>query len=437
MIGDYKMNDNMFCYQCSQAVQGEGCTKIGVCGKNETLARLQDNLIFAAKGIAAYNYQMEEFGKVDEEVNKFITKALYSTLTNVNFDIQSFIEMALEAGQINIKVMDGLKQAHRENYGEPEPKEVPKGASKGHGILVTGHDLKVLEELLKQTEGKGINIYTHSEMLIAHGYPGLNKYEHLKGQLGGPWFDQKEIFEKYEIPVLVTTNCGLIPKESYKDRIYTSGIAQLPEVPHIDDYDFSDIINQALELPELEEEENKTSYTTGFGKDTVLSLADKIKELVLAGKIKQFFVMGGCDVPNPSMSYYTDFAKQLPEDTIILSVGCGKYRFNDLDLGDIEGIPRHIDLGQCNDAIVGAEILTALTEVFDMGLNDLPVTFVLSWMEQKAVSILWSLLALGLTNIHIGPILPAWVDETILNVLVDNFDLKLISNPEEDIKNIL
>jgi hydroxylamine reductase len=243
--------------------------------------------------------------------------------------------------------------------------------------------------------------------------------------------------EKYEIPVLVTTNCGLIPKESYADRIYTSGIAQLPEVPHIDDYDFSEIIEQALALPELEEEEDKSTYTTGFGKDTVLSLADKIKELVLAGKIKQFFVMGGCDVPNPVMSYYTDFAKQLPEDTVILSVGCGKYRFNDLDLGDIEGIPRHIDLGQCNDAIVGAEILTALTEVFDMGLNDLPVTFVLSWMEQKAVSILWSLLALGLTNIHIGPILPAWIDETILTVLVDNFDLKLISTPEEDIKNIL
>lgn len=430
------MNNNMFCYQCSQTVNAEGCTVMGVCGKNETLARLQDNLIFAMKGIAAYQYQMEELGVKDEEIGKFLTKGLYSTLTNVNFDIQSFIDMAIEAGNINIKAMAGLKQAHRDNFGEPEPAVVEKGASKGHGILVTGHDLKVLEELLKQTEGKGINIYTHSEMLIAHGYPELRKYEHLKGQLGGPWFDQREIFAKYNIPILVTTNCGLIPLDSYKDRIYTSGIAQLPDAPHIDDYDFTQIIEQALELPELEDEE-KTTYTTGFGKDTVLSLADKIKELVLAGKIKQFFVMGGCDLPNKSMDYYTEFAKQLPEDTVILSVGCGKYRFNDLDLGDIEGVPRHIDLGQCNDAYVGVEILTALTEVFDMGLNDLPVSFVLSWMEQKAVSILWSLLALGLTNIRIGPVLPAWIDETILSVLVDNFGLKLVSTPEEDIKDIL
>lgn len=431
------MNDKMFCYQCSQTAKGEGCTISGVCGKNETLARLQDNLIFALKGISAYAYQMREFGETDEEINEFIEKGLYSTLTNVNFDVQDFVNLALESGNINIKAMSGLKKAHIENYGEPIPVEVEKGASKGHGILVTGHDLKVLEELLKQTEGKGINIYTHSEMLIAHGYPELKKYEHLKGQLGGPWFDQKEIFTKYEIPILVTTNCGLIPSDSYADRIYTSGIAQLPNAPHIENYDFSEIIDKALSLPELEDEE-KTTYTTGFGKTTVLSLADKIKEAVLGGKIRQFFVMGGCDVPyKKEMEYYTEFAKQLPQDTVILCVGCGKYRFNDLDLGDIDGIPRLIDLGQCNDAIVGAEILMALTEVFDMGLNDLPVTFVLSWMEQKAVSILWSLLALGLTNIHIGPILPAWVDETILNVLVENFDLKLISKPEDDIKAIL
>ena len=387
------MNNNMFCYQCSQTINGEGCTIAGACGKNETLARLQDNLIFALKGISAYAYQAREFGITDEEISAFMEKGLYSTLTNVNFDIQDFVNLALEAGQINIKAMANLKKAHIDNYGEPVPAVVEKGASKGHAILVTGHDLKVLEELLKQTEGKGINIYTHSEMLIAHGYPELNKYEHLKGQLGGPWFDQKTVFAKYNIPILVTTNCGLIPLDSYKDRIYTSGIEQLPDVPHIEDYDFSEIIAKALELPELEEEE-KTTYTTGFGKSTVLSLADKIKELVLSGKIKQFFVMGGCDVPNKKMEYYTEFAKQLPEDTVILSVGCGKYRFNDLDLGDIEGIPRHIDLGQCNDAIVGAEILTALTELFEMGLNDLPVTFVLSWMEQKAAAVLWALLYL-------------------------------------------
>ena len=431
------MNNNMFCYQCSQAANGEGCTISGVCGKNETLARLQDNLIFSLKGISAYAYQMREFGVTDEEINAFLEKGLYSTLTNVNFDIPSCIDLAIESGNINIKAMSGLKQAHIENYGEPEVAEVLVGAQKGHGILVTGHDLKVLEEVLKQTEGKGINVYTHSEMLIGHAYPKLRKYKHLKGQLGGPWYDQKEIFSKYNIPIIVTTNCGLIPADEYANRIYTTGIEQLPNAPHIDDFDFSDVIKQALELPELEDEE-KTTLTTGFGKTTVLSLADNIKEAVLSGKIKQFFVMGGCDVPYKSeMEYYREIVKQLPEDTVILCVGCGKYRFNDLDLGDIDGIPRLIDLGQCNDAIVGAEILLALTEVFDMGLNDLPVTFVLSWMEQKAVSILWSLLALGLQNIHIGPILPAWVDETILGVLVENFNLKLISTPEEDIKEIL
>ena len=298
------MNNNMFCYQCSQAANGEGCTISGVCGKNETLARLQDNLIFSLKGISAYAYQMREFGVTDEEINAFLEKGLYSTLTNVNFDIPSCIDLAIESGNINIKAMSGLKQAHIENYGEPEVAEVLVGAQKGHGILVTGHDLKVLEEVLKQTEGKGINVYTHSEMLIGHAYPKLRKYKHLKGQLGGPWYDQKEIFSKYNIPIIVTTNCGLIPADEYANRIYTTGIEQLPNAPHIDDFDFSDVIKQALELPELEDEE-KTTLTTGFGKTTVLSLADNIKEAVLSGKIKQFFVMGGCDVPYKSeMEYY-------------------------------------------------------------------------------------------------------------------------------------
>jgi hydroxylamine reductase len=409
---------------------------MGMCGKNDTLARLQDNLVYSMKGISAYKYHMRELGVADDEIDEFLEKGLYSTLTNVNFDINDFIGMAVEAGQMNLKAMQLLKQAHIDNYGEPEPQVVQKGASKGHAIIITGHDLKALDELLKQTEGKGINIYTHSEMLPAHGYPELKKYDHLKGQLGGPWFDQQQIFEKYTAAILVTTNCGLIPKDSYKDRIFTTGIAQLPETEHIDGYDFTDVINKALALPELEEEET-TTYTTGFGASTVLSLADKIKELVTNGKIKQFFVMGGCDTPNNKCSYYRDFVQQLPEDTVILSVGCGKYRFNDLDLGDIEGVPRMIDLGQCNDATVGVDILVALTDLFGMELNDLPVTFVLSWMEQKAVSILWTLLSLNIQGIYLGPILPAWVNDTILDVLVKNYDIKLISTPEEDIKAIL
>ncbi|KZX14642.1 hydroxylamine reductase [Methanobrevibacter cuticularis] len=428
---------DMFCYQCSQTAFGNGCTIQGTCGKKPTVAKLQDNLIFAIKGISAYNNLVNKMGHEDKEINNFLTNGLYTTLTNVNFDVENLISLAIEAGKINLKVMDLLKKANIENFGEPTPSEVEVGAKKGPGILVTGHDLQALEELLKQTEDKGINIYTHSEMLPAHGYPELRKYKHLVGQLGGPWFDQKKIFSNYNVAILGTTNCVLLPKDSYKNRMFTSGVTKLPDVQQIENFDFTPIINKALELGDLEEEKDKKTITTGFGLSTILSLADKIKELVEAGKIKRFFLVGGCDSPIPQASYYREFVKNLPSDTIVLTLACGKYRFNDLDLGDIEGIPRLIDIGQCNDSIVAIELATALCDLFEMELNDLPLTIVLSWMEQKAAAILWSLLYLDKKDMLIGPILPAWANEDITKYLVDTFNLTPIGDPKEDIKRIL
>jgi hydroxylamine reductase len=428
---------DMFCYQCSQTARGTGCTVKGVCGKVPTVARLQDNLLFAIKGICAYLYHARELGYSDDEVDAFLERGFFSTLTNVNFDAEKFVELALEAGHMNIKTMQLLKKAHLETYGEPVPTQVPVGAVKGPGILVTGHSLKNLEDLLKQTEGKGINVYTHSEMLPAHGYPGLKKYKHLVGQLGGPWFDQKKTFAKYPVAILGTSNCVLLPKDEYKGRMFTSGVAELPGVQHIEDNDFTPVIQKALELGDLEEEPRETVLTTGFGASTVLSLAPKIKELVEAGKIKRFFLVGGCDSPLPQAKYYTEFVEKLPQETVILTLACGKYRFNDMDLGDIEGVPRLIDLGQCNDAIVAVDIAVALTELFGVELNELPLTMVLSWMEQKAAAILWSLLALNIQNMYIGPILPGWANEDIVNYLVENYGLTPIGDPEQDIQKIM
>jgi len=428
---------DMFCYQCSQTAMETGCTVKGVCGKEATVARLQDNLLFSMKGISAYLYHSRELGYTDPEVDEFLEKGFYSTLTNVNFDPGEFVKLATESGMMNIKAMQLLKKAHIETYGEPTPTEVKVGSFKGKGIIATGHSLKALEELLKQTEGTGINVYTHSELLPAHGYPELKKYKHLVGQIGGPWFDQKQTFAKYSAAIVGTSNCVLPPTDEYKERMFTVGVAQLQGVKHIEEFDFSPVIEMAKTLPDLEEESIDTILTTGFGASTILSLAGKIKELVEAGKIKHFFVVGGCDSPKPQATYYTEFVKNLPDDTIVLTLACGKYRFNEMKLGDIEGVPRLIDLGQCNDAIVGIDVVLALSELFEMGINDLPLTFVLSWMEQKAAAILWSLLALNIKNMYLGPIIPGWVNEDILKVLVENYGLTPIGDPKEDIKKML
>lgn len=427
----------MFCYQCSQTAGGTGCTIKGVCGKEATVARLQDNLLLAVKGMSAYLYHARELGYTDNEIDAFIERAFYATFTNVNFDAEDFVKLAIEAGEMNIRTMRLLKKAHVETYGEPEPTEVKTGTIKGKGIIATGHGLKALEELLKQTEGTGINVYTHSELLPAHGYPGLKKYKHLVGNLGKAWFDQKNLFSKYPVAILGTSNCVLIPKEEYKNRMFTTGPAKLPGVKHISGYDYTPVIKKAESLPELEEEAGDVVLTTGFSKSTVLSLADKIKKLVEEGKIRHFFLVGGCDSPLKKASYYRNLVQQLPKDCIVLTLACGKFRFNDLNLGNIEGIPRLIDLGQCNDSIVAIEIAEALAKLFGVEINDLPLTIVLSWMEQKAVAILWSLLALGIKGIYLGPILPAWINDDILKVLKKEYDIRLIGEPEEDIKEML
>lgn len=428
---------DMFCYQCSQTARGTGCTVKGVCGKEATVARLQDNLLLATKGMAAYLYHARELGYTDTKIDAFLERAFYSTFTNVNFDAEDFVNLAVEAGKMNIRTMQLLKKAHIETYGEPEPTKVQTGTVKGQGIIATGHGLKALGELLKQTEQTGINVYTHSELLPAHGYPGLKKYKHLVGNLGKAWFDQKQLFSKYPVAILGTSNCVLIPRDDYRDRMFTTGPARLPGVQHITGYDYTPVIQKAQSLPELEEKPGDVIFTTGFSKSVVLSLKDKIKHLVQTGKINHFFLVGGCDSPLKKAVYFREFVQSLPKNTVVLTLACGKFRINDLNLGEIEGIPRLIDLGQCNDAIVAVEIAEALAELFGMGINELPLTLVLSWTEQKAVAILWSLLALGIKGIYLGPILPAWVNDDILKVLKEKYDLRLISNPDQDIEQIL
>ncbi|MDQ1282674.1 MAG: hydroxylamine reductase [Euryarchaeota archaeon] len=428
---------DMFCYQCSQTAGGTGCTIKGVCGKEPTIARLQDNLLFAIKGISAYLYHARELGYSDPEVDAFIERGFFSTLTNVNFDPEEFLRLAVQAGEMNIKTMKMLKKAHIETFGEPTPVQVKTGTVKGHGILVTGHDLHALDQLLKQVEGTDVFVYTHSEMLPAHGYPGLRKYKNLAGNLGRAWFDQKKLFIEYPMAILGTSNCFLPPREEYRDRMFATGPVYLPGVKHIDGYDYSEVIAKAKSLPELPLAPGEYVLTTGFSTSVLLSHAAKIKQLVEQGKIKRFFLVGGCDAPLKKSDYYREFVRKLPKDTVVLTLACGKFRFNDLDLGDIEGIPRLIDLGQCNDAIVALEVAQALAGLFGVAVNDLPLTLVISWMEQKAVAILWSLFALGLKGIYLGPILPGWINADMLKILVDKYDVKLISTPDEDIRRMM
>jgi len=428
---------DMFCYQCSQTAGGTGCIIKGVCGKEAIVARLQDNLLFAIKGISAYLYHARELGYTDPEVDAFIEEGFFATLTNVNFDPQDFLRLAVRAGEMNIKTMELLKKAHIETFGEPTPTQVQTGTVKGHGILVTGHDLHALHKLLEQVEGTDVFVYTHSEMLPAHGYPGLRRYRNLAGNLGKAWFDQRRLFAQYPMALLGTSNCFLIPREEYKDRMFTGGPVHLPGVKHIEGYDYSEVIAMARSLPKLPDAPGEYVLTTGFSTAVLLGHAAKIKQLVEQGKIKRFFLVGGCDAPLKKSDYYREFVQKLPKDTVVLTLACGKFRFNDLDLGDIEGIPRLIDLGQCNDAIVALEVAGALAGLFGVGVNDLPLTMVVSWMEQKAVAILWSLLALGIKGIYLGPIVPGWINADMLKILVDKYDIKLISTPDEDIKMMM
>lgn len=425
----------MFCYQCSQTPPA-GCTKVGVCGKNEDLASLQDILIFGLKGVAAYAYHARELGYADPEIDGFMHEALFSTLTNVNFDLPRMVNMALRCGEVNLKALTLLDRANTEKFGIPQPAAVSTGTKEGHGILVTGHDFLDLYELLKQTEGKGINVYTHGEMLPAHAYPALRKFDHLAGNFGGSWRKQKDEFEAFPGAILATTNCVLIPRDSYRDRLFTSSIAGIEGVRHIENRDFTPMIERALSLPKLTAKEGGT-VATGFHHTTVLSLAGKLIEAIKAGKIRHFFLVGGCDGPYKTMPYYREFVQMVPKDCVILTLGCGKYRFNDLDFGAIDGIPRLLDLGQCNDAYAAIQVAAALAGAFNTSVNELPLSLVLTWFEQKAVAILLSLFHLGIKKIYLGPRPPAFVTPGVLKVLRESFDLRLISTPAEDLTMML
>jgi hydroxylamine reductase len=427
----------MFCYQCEQTAGGSGCTKVGVCGKNEDIQSLQDLLLFGLKGIAAYAFHARELGAKDEQVDGFMHEALFKTVTNVSFDLGDHLAMVLKCGEMNLRVMELLDKAHTQKFGNPVPTEVDTGTKKGPGILVTGHDLLDLYELLKQTEGTGINVYTHSEMLPAHGYPELKKFKHLAGNYGGAWQEQKKEFKEFSGAILATTNCVLIPPEnSYLDRLFTVGITAIPSATHIKGRDFKALIAKAKSLPALPDAPGK-KIMTGFHHTAILGLAEKIISLAKTGKIKRFFLIGGCDGARPGRNYYTEFAERVPKDCVILTLACGKYRFNKLDFGNIEGIPRLIDIGQCNNAYSAIQVALALSKAFNCGVNDLPLSIILSWFEQKAVAILLTLLYLDVKGIRIGPQAPAFLSPAVFEVVQKKFGVKLITTPQKDLEDIL
>ncbi len=427
----------MFCYQCEQTPTG-GCKVVGVCGKDETIASLQDTIIFGLKGIAAYRTHANQLGYTDPFVDATTHEALYMTLTNSNFNVQEHIDMAMKVGQSAVRVMELLDKAHTDRLGIPEPIKISQNKVEGKAIVVTGHNLFALEQLLKQTEGKGINIYTHSEMLPAHGYPALKKYPHLKGNIGKAWFDQRRLFEKFPGAILATTNCVMPIKGSYADRMFSYEVAGLENVQKIEGEDFSPLINRALELPEANMESDET-LVTGFHHQTVLGLAPEIIQAVKDKKIKRFFVIAGCDAPGKGGEYYRELATSLPPEAVILTTSCGKFRFNDVDYGTVPGtdIPRYIDLGQCNNSVSTVKIAMALADAFECEINELPVSIVLSWFEQKAVAILLGLFSLGIQDVRIGPKAPEFISDGVMQVLQETFNLKLIGDAQEDMNAML
>ncbi|MTI79407.1 MAG: hydroxylamine reductase [Firmicutes bacterium] len=429
----------MHCHQCEYAPPG-GCTTVGVCGKDPAIASLQDTIIFGLKGVSAYAVHARELGYEDQDVNAITHEALFLTLTNSNFHLQDHIDMCMKVGTACVKIMDKLDQAHTSELGIPKPVEVTNNKVEGHCILVSGHDLLALKELLKQTDGKGINVYTHSEMLPAHGYPELKKYPHLKGNVGKAWYDQREVFEKFPGAILATTNCVMpIKKGKYGDRLFTYLVAGVEGAQKLEGKDFSKLIDKALSLPEANMDSDE-KLTTGFHHQNVLPMAPMIVDAVKAGKIKRFFVVAGCDAPTKGRDYFRELATSIPKDCVIITTSCGKFRFNDVEYGNIEGtdIPRYIDLGQCNNSVSSVHIAQALAEAFDCTVNDLPLSIVLSWFEQKAVAILLGLLSLNVHNITIGPKVPEFLNPTVVEVLQKNFGLNVISgDPKKDLERML
>ena len=424
------------------SVLDEKSTKVGVLAtKDEDIRSLRELIIYGLKGLSAYVKHANALGYDNEEVNAFMQSALAKTLDDT-LTIEQLIALTLETGKVGVDGMALLDSANTGTYGHPEITKVNIGVRNNPGILVSGHDLKDLELLLKQTEGTGVDVYTHSEMLPAHYYPAFKKYSHFVGNYGNAWWKQKEEFESFNGPILMTTNCIVPPKDSYKDRLYTTGTSGFAGCTHIkgnseSDKDFSIIIEQAKKCRAPKQIE-KGEIIGGFAHNQIFALADKIVDAIKTGAIKRFFVMGGCDGRAKSRNYYTDFAKAIPKDTVILTAGCAKYKYNKLQLGDINGIPRVLDAGQCNDSYSLALIALKLKEVFELeDINDLPISFNIAWYEQKAVIVLLSLLYLGVKNIHLGPTLPAFLSPNIVNVLVENFGIGGITNVEDDIKMFL
>jgi len=409
---------------------------------DEDIRSLKSLILFGLRGMAAYGYHAMILGYTDREVNDFFYRALFAIGQEDTMD--ALLPLVLKTGEVNLKCMGLLDQANTGTYGTPAPTEVSLDIEKGPFIVITGHDLHDLQLLLEQTKGKGINVYTHGEMLPAHAYPELKKYPQLKGNFGTAWQNQQKEFADIPAPVLFTTNCLMPPKASYSDRVFTTEVVSYPEIRHIgEDKDFTPVIEKALELGGYTEDHPMTGINgghkvmTGFGRGAVLSNAGAIVEAVKAGKISHFFLVGGCDGARPGRNYYTEFVRQTPKDSIILTLACGKYRFNDLDLGTVAGFPRIMDVGQCNDAYSAIQIAVALAGAFNCGVNELPLSFVLSWYEQKAVCILLTLLHLGITNILLGPSLPAFISPNVLNFLVEKYAIAPISTPEEDLKKLL
>ncbi len=541
----------MFCFQCEQTAKGTGCTKGGVCGKSHEVACLQDLLLYAVKGLSLFAVEARKKGISDAAVNRFTCEAVFSTLTNVDFDparfvtlikdcvakrenlkkqvaaaggktdfsepaanftpadslealvaqgekvgVQSdpamnpdllslrelliygikgvaayadhaailgqtddavfafiheamaatldknktadeYVGLVMKCGEINFRAMELLDAANTGTYGHPVPTKVPLGAKKGKAVLVSGHDLKDLEELLKQSQGKGINVYTHGEMLPCHGYPELKKYSHFYGHYGTAWQNQAKEFDAFPGAILMTTNCIQKPKDGYKNNIFTTGLVGWPGVTHIKDKNFAPVIQKALELPGFPADVPGKEVMVGFGRNAVLGVAGTVIEAVKNKAIRHFFLVGGCDGAKPGRDYYTELVEKIPSDCVVLTLACGKFRFFDKNLGDIGGIPRLLDVGQCNDAYSAVKIAVALADAFKCGVNDLPLSMILSWYEQKACAILLTLLWLGIKNIRLGPSLPAFITPNILNVLVEKFNIMPISTPDADLKAIL
>jgi hydroxylamine reductase len=540
----------MFCFQCEQTAKGQGCTKIGVCGKQPETADLQDLLIYTVKGLSQVALEAQKAGIRNRAADRFACEAIFSTLTNVNFDparldglirtgvrlrdelkaavkaaggtvpeqgpaafvpaasreellaqgekvgipsadeidadirslrellvygikgvaayadhaailgqeddavyqfiyegmaatlnpslgVNDLVGLALKCGEINLRAMELLDAGNTGAYGHPVPTVVPLGHKKGKAILVSGHDLKDLEEILKQTEGKGIRIYTHGEMLPTHGYPKLKQYSHFYGHYGTAWQNQAKEFAQFPGAIVMTTNCIQKPQDSYADNLFTTGLVAWPGRQHIADKNFAPAIEKALALPGFEDDAEGQTVMVGFGRNAVLGVAGQVIEAVKNKAIRHFFLVGGCDGAKPGRNYYTQLVEQIPSDCVVLTLACGKFRFFDKQLGDIGGIPRLLDIGQCNDAYSAVKIASALAEAFNCGVNDLPLSMILSWYEQKACAILLSLLHLGIKNIRLGPSLPAFISPNVLDVLVKNFNIMPITTPEEDLKAIL